>query len=227
MSNHHTDHTSETPSEDHLLEHLYDGIQEYDNPLPRWWLAIFWATIIFTPLYILFFHFGPGMLEIERYDEAMMLATEKQMAAILAMGEIDENMLVGLMDDPSMMSGGKKVFVAKCATCHGMFGEGGIGPNLTDDHWLHGPQLMDIYRTVMEGVPAKGMLAWERLLRPAEILAVSAHVGSLLGSAPPNGKAPQGDQVERLAPEPVAEGDEEAATDDEATVEGETVEEGA
>ena len=223
-----TEHTNgETPSEDHLLEHLYDGIQEYDNPLPRWWLAIFWATIIFTPLYILFFHFGPGMLEIERYDEAMMLATEKQMAAILAMGEIDENMLVGLMDDPSMMSGGKKVFVAKCATCHGMFGEGGIGPNLTDDHWLHGPQLMDIYRTVMEGVPAKGMLAWERLLRPAEILAVSAHVGSLLGSAPPNGKAPQGDQVERLAPEPVAEGDEEAATDDEATVEGETVEEGA
>jgi len=212
----HTERTTQTPSEDHLLEHLYDGIQEYDNPLPRWWLAIFWATIIFTPLYILFFHFGPGMLEIERYDEAMMLATEKQMAAILAMGEINENMLVGLMDDPSMMNGGKKVFIAKCATCHGMFGEGGIGPNLADDHWLHGAQLMDVYRTVREGVPSKGMVAWERQLRPAELLAVSAHVGGLLGSAPPNAKAAQGEQIERLAPEPVAEG-EAAPADGDAT----------
>ncbi len=203
---HESNHSA--PSEDHLLEHLYDGIQEYDNPLPRWWLAIFWVTIFFAPLYILFFHFGPGMLEIERYDEAMMAATERQMAAILAMGEINENMLVGLMDDPSMMNGGKKVFVAKCATCHGMFGEGGIGPNLADDHWLHGAQLMDIYRTVREGVPAKGMLAWERQLRPAELLAVSAHVGGLLGSDPPNAKAAQGDQVVRVAPEPTAEGEE-------------------
>jgi cytochrome c oxidase cbb3-type subunit 3 len=219
MNTDNTKQTTQTPSEDHLLEHLYDGIQEYDNPLPRWWLAIFWATIIFTPLYILFFHFGPGLLEIDRYDEAMMIATEKQMAAILAMGEINENMLVDLMDDPSMMNGGKKVFVAKCATCHGMFGEGGIGPNLADDYWLHGAQLMDIYRTVREGVPDKGMLAWERQLRPAEMLAVSAHVGGLLGSAPPNGKAPQGDQVERLAPEPVAEGEEPAVDGDTGEIE--------
>jgi cytochrome c oxidase cbb3-type subunit 3 len=200
-----TEHTTESPSDDHLLEHSYDGIQEYDNPLPRWWLAIFWATIIFTPLYILFFHFGPGLLAIDRYDRAMMLATEKQMAAILAMGEINENTLVGLMKDPSMMNGGKKVFTTKCATCHGMFGEGGIGPNLTDGYWLHGGQLMDVYRTVREGVPTKGMLAWERQLRPAELLAVTAHVGSLLGSNPPNPKPPQGDPVERLAPEPVAD----------------------
>jgi cytochrome c oxidase cbb3-type subunit 3 len=203
-----------TPTDDHLMEHAYDGIQEYDNPLPRWWLAIFWATIIFTPLYILFFHFGPGMLEHERYDQAMMIAAEQQMAAILAMGEIDESMLVGLMDDESMMNGGRKVFTAKCATCHGMFGEGGIGPNLTDDFWLHGPQLMDIYRTVVEGVPAKGMLAWERQLRPAELLAVSAHVGSLLGSDPPNAKAPQGDQVVRNPPEAAVEDEEDTAEGD-------------
>ena len=198
--------------QDHLLDHSYDGIQEYDNPLPGWWLAIFWASIIFAPLYILYFHFGPGLLSIDRYDRAMMIATERQMATILALGEISESTLVDLMDDPSMMNGGKKIFTAKCATCHGMFGEGGIGPNLADDHWLHGGQLMDVYRTVREGVPSKGMLAWERQLRPAELLAVSAHVGGLLGSDPPNAKAPQGDQVERLAPEPVAEG-EAAATE--------------
>jgi cytochrome c oxidase cbb3-type subunit 3 len=196
-------HTDTTPTDDHLLEHSYDGIQEYDNPLPRWWLAIFWATIIFTPLYIVFFHFGPGQLAIDRYDRAMMIATERQMATILAMGEISERTLVDLTDDPSMMNGGKKVFTARCATCHGMFGEGGIGPNLTDDHWLHGAQLMDVYRTVREGVPAKGMLAWERQLRPAELLAVSAYVGSLLDSDPPNPKPPQGGLVARVAPEPV------------------------
>jgi cytochrome c oxidase cbb3-type subunit 3 len=190
-----------TPSDDHLLEHAYDGIQEYDNPLPRWWLAIFWATIVFAPLYILFFHFGPGMLDTERYDQAMMLATEQQMAAILAMGEIDEAMLASLMDDDSMMNGGRKIYTSRCATCHGMFGEGGIGPNLTDPYWLHGAQLMDVYRTVREGVPAKGMLAWERQLRPAELLAVSSWVGSLLGTEPPNPKPPQGEQVARVPPE--------------------------
>jgi cytochrome c oxidase cbb3-type subunit 3 len=221
MTTDQTDPIQNPTSDDHLLEHSYDGIQEYDNPLPRWWLAIFWATIVFTPLYIVFFHFGPGMLAIERYDQAMMVAAEQQMAAILAMGEITESTLVDLMSDESMMSGGKKVFVAKCATCHGMFGEGGIGPNLTDDYWLHGPQLMDIYRTVVEGVPAKGMLAWERQLRPAELLAVSAHVGGLLGTDPPNAKEPQGDQVARVAPEPAVEGDEEAETEvDDAEGEG-------
>ena len=201
MSTEHNGHPPAVPEQDHLLDHAYDGIQEYDNPLPRWWLAIFWVTIVFAPLYILFFHFGPGMLDIERYDQAMMLATEQQMAAILAMGEIDEAMLVSLMDDESMMNGGKKVFTGKCATCHGVFGEGGIGPNLTDTYWLHGAQLMDVYRTVREGVPAKGMLAWERQLRPAELLAVSSYVGSLLGSEPPGPKPPQGEQVARVPPE--------------------------
>jgi cytochrome c oxidase cbb3-type subunit 3 len=95
-----------------------------------------------------------------------------------------------------------------------MFGEGGIGPNLTDDYWLHGGQLMDVYKTVRDGVPAKGMLAWERQLRPAELMAVSSYVGTMLGSEPPNPKAPQGDQQVRQAPAPVDET--EVASDPEA-----------
>ena len=113
--------------------------------------------------------------------------------------------LVDLMADPSMMNGGKKIFQSKCATCHGMFGEGGIGPNLTDEYWIHGGQLLDIYATVRDGVTAKGMLAWERQLRPAELLAVSSYAGTLLGSEPPNGKAPQGDLFVRQAPAPAEE----------------------
>jgi cytochrome c oxidase cbb3-type subunit 3 len=188
--------------QDHLLDHNYDGIQEYDNPLPRWWLALFWATIIFTPLYILYFHFGGGMLAIERYDQEMIAFYDKQAEQLLALGEISENTLVDLMADDSMMNGGKKIFQAKCATCHGMFGEGGIGPNLTDDYWLHGAQLMDVYATVRDGVTAKGMLAWERQLRPAELMAVSSYVGMMLGTEPPNPKPPQGDLQVRLTPAP-------------------------
>ena len=187
--------------QDHLLDHNYDGIQEYDNPLPRWWLALFWATIIFAPLYILYFHFGGGMLATERYDQEMIAFYDKQAEELLALGEISEKTLVELMADASMMNGGKKIFQSKCATCHGMFGEGGIGPNLTDDYWLHGAQLMNIYATVRDGVTAKGMLAWERQLRPAELMAVSSYVGTLLGSEPPNAKPPQGDLTVRQTPE--------------------------
>jgi cytochrome c oxidase cbb3-type subunit 3 len=190
---------------DHLLDHAYDGIQEYDNPLPRWWLALFWLTIIFTPLYILYFHFGGGMLATERYDQEMIAFYDKQAEQLLALGEITENTLADLMIDPSMMNGGERIYQAKCATCHGMFGEGGIGPNLTDDYWLHGGQLLDIYATVRDGVTAKGMLAWERQLRPAELLAVSSYVGTLLGSEPPNAKEAQGDFFVRQAPAPVEE----------------------
>jgi cytochrome c oxidase cbb3-type subunit 3 len=193
VSSEHHDHDPATADQDHLLDHSYDGIQEYDNPLPRWWLALFWATIIFTPLYILYFHFGGGMLATERYDQEMIAFYDKQAEQLLALGEISENNLVDLMADTSMMNGGKKLFQSKCATCHGMFGEGGIGPNLTDDYWLHGGQLMDVYKTVREGVPAKGML---------------------LGTDPPTAKPPQGDQQVRQAPAPVDET--EVASDPEA-----------
>ena len=218
MSSEHLDQHPESGDQDHLLDHNYDGIQEYDNPLPRWWLALFWATIIFTPLYILYFHFGGGMLATERYDEAMIAFYDKQAEQLLALGEISENTLVDLTADASMMNGGKKIYHSKCATCHGMFGEGGIGPNLTDEYWLHGGQLMDVYKTVREGVPAKGMLAWERQLRPAELMAVSSYVGTLLGSEPPNPKAAQGDLYVRLAPAP---GDEIEAVNDESATESE------
>jgi cytochrome c oxidase cbb3-type subunit 3 len=205
MDNQPNEHDLAAMDHDHILDHAYDGIQEYDNPLPRWWLTIFWLTIVFAPLYILYFHFGGGMLATERYDQAMIAFYDKQAEQLLALGEISENTLVDLMVDPSMMNGGKKIFQSKCATCHGIFGEGGIGPNLTDEYWLHGAQLLDVYATVRDGVPAKGMLAWERQLRPAELLAVSSYVGTLLGSEPPNSKVAQGDLSVRQAPAPAEE----------------------
>ncbi len=200
MSHEHIDHDPTAADQDSLLDHAYDGIQEYDNPLPRWWLAIFWLTIVFSPLYILYFHFGGGLLATEKYDAEMIAFYDRQAEQLLALGDISEGTLIDLTADASMMNGGKKIFQTKCAACHGMFGEGGIGPNLTDQYWLHGAQLMDIYATVRDGVTAKGMLAWERQLRPAELMAVSAYVGTLLDSNPPNPKDAQGQLTARLAP---------------------------
>jgi len=201
----HLEHDSASTDQDSLLDHAYDGIQEYDNPLPRWWLAIFWLTIIFSPLYVLYFHYGGGMLATERYDQEMIAFYDRQAEQLLALGDISEGTLVDLTADASMMNGGKKIFQTKCATCHGMFGEGSIGPNLTDEYWIHGAQLMNIYATVRDGVPAKGMLAWERQLRPAELMAVSAYAGTLLGTDPPNQKEAQGQVAMRTAPVEVEE----------------------
>jgi cytochrome c oxidase cbb3-type subunit 3 len=198
----HHDDAPATADQDHILDHSYDGIREYDNPLPRWWLALFWATIIFTPLYILYFHFGGGMLATEKYDQEMVAYYDKQAEELLALGDVQESTLADLANDSSMMNAGKKIFQSRCVTCHGMFGEGGIGPNLTDNYWLHGGQLLDLYKTVREGVPSKGMLSWERQLRPAELMAVTSYVGTLLGSNPPNPKPPQGELYVRQPPTP-------------------------
>jgi cytochrome c oxidase cbb3-type subunit 3 len=160
--------------QDHLLNHNYDGIQEYDNPLPTWWTTLFWTTIVFSVLYAVYFHFGHGKLAVEAYNEDMIAYYELQAEQLLALGPIRESTLLALQDDDAMMAGGQQIFVSKCAQCHANDGGGNIGPNLTDGFWLHGGRLTDIYHTVMEGVPSKGMLAWKNQLGPAEIMSVSA-----------------------------------------------------
>jgi cytochrome c oxidase cbb3-type subunit 3 len=184
---------SDRNDQDKILDHNYDGIQEYDNPMPRWWLALFFVTIVFAVVYALYYHFGPGLLAVDRYDRDMAAYYELQAQQLAALGEINEETLAGVMQNPSMMAGAQALFQTKCSQCHGMAGEGNIGPNLTDDYWLHGGKLVDIYHTVSEGVPSKGMLAWRTQLRPAELLSVSAYVGTLRGTSPPNPKDPQGE----------------------------------
>ncbi|NOZ95103.1 MAG: c-type cytochrome [Acidobacteria bacterium] len=193
------------PSRDELLDHDYDGIQEYDNPLPRWWVMIFWASIVFAPIYILFYHFGPGLSEHQQYERSVQAFYERQAKALAALGEVTDETLLTVKANPAMLSRGGQIFRAKCSPCHGMFGEGNIGPNLTDDYWIHGAKPTDIYHTIFEGVPDKGMLTWKNQLPPARIMAVAAYVLTLHGTSPPNPKAPQGTLVEP-AETPVAPG---------------------
>ncbi len=176
--------------EDRLLEHEYDGIREYDNPMPRWWVRIFWGTFFFSLLYVLHFDFGRGLSIEESYTAEMEVVNAKRAQEALAQAASEET-LSTMLADTSTVSQGKGVFAKRCAACHADEGQGNIGPNLTDDHWLHGSQLMDIYKTVSDGVPEKGMPAWVRQLTPTELRQAVVFVASLRGKNLP-GKAPEG-----------------------------------
>ncbi len=200
------------PEKDKILDHNFDGIQEYDNPLPRWWVYIFWATIVFAVLYVPYYHFGPGGTVADEYQAAMKEYYEQQSAAILAMGEINDEAIVTFSRNEGAMEEAKAIFRSKCMACHGMFGEGQIGPNLTDPYWIHGGKPTDIYRTIHDGVVTKGMLAWGNLLPPADVVKMAGYVLTLQGTNPPNGKAPEG---ELYQPEAEAEGQQAASAGDE------------
>ena len=182
---------------DHLLEHNYDGIQEFDNPMPRWWVYIFWATIVFSILY--YFNvpgIGIGKGRIANYNETMAAAraAEAKRVAAQPAGSSPEQ-LVALSKDATALASGKQTFTQNCAACHRADAGGQIGPNLTDDYWLHGAAIDQIHKTVTDGVLEKGMPPWGKVLKPAQLDAVVAYVYTLRGTNPPNPKAPQGDLV--------------------------------
>lgn len=184
--------------EEKLLDHDYDGIQELDNPLPRWWLWSFYASIVFAVLYIAHYHFGSGKNPEQEMHAELSAIKESQSAGAPAEAGPDEALLAKLLADKSGLEASGKLFGEKCASCHGAKGEGQIGPNLTDGYWIHGDgTLTSIFHTVADGVPEKGMPPWKAMLKPEEMYAVVAYVKHLDGSRPPNAKAPQGVEVKK------------------------------
>ncbi len=175
-----------------LLNHNYDGIQELDNPLPNWWLMTFLGAIIFGFLYFIHFHLTPRPSQYEEAMNEVASLTQKQNDSISA---FDEKTFKDKMDNPETLLIGAQIFKDKCLACHGDKGQGLIGPNLTDKFWLHGGQPKDIYTVIDKGVLDKGMPNWDTQLKPEEILATTVFVHSLIGSDPPNAKAPQGEEV--------------------------------
>ncbi|MBX9928628.1 MAG: c-type cytochrome [Gemmatimonadaceae bacterium] len=177
--------------DDRLLDHEYDGIREYDNPLPTWWKLLFYATILLVPLYYWDpFGIGVGPGSTKAYDaEVAQFAAEHPTTTGPT---LSDEQFAALATDSRALADGKAVYTANCAVCHRADGGGQIGPNLTDDAWIHGATPAAIHTTISEGVLAKGMPNWGKLLAPEKVDAVTAYVISLKGSNPPNPKAPEG-----------------------------------
>ncbi|MDF3071428.1 MAG: Cbb3-type cytochrome c oxidase subunit CcoP2 [Polyangiaceae bacterium] len=184
---------SEPAGDDHdqLLDHEYDGIREYDNPLPRWWVWMFAGSFWFSVAYFFQYHLsGNGESVAAAYDAEVADAREQQAKTTLA-EPVSEESLSKLMADEALMTDTNALFALRCAPCHGDRGQGVIGPNLTDSAWLHGSRLSDIFVVINEGVLAKGMPAWGKQLSPIEVRKLAAFVGTQRGKAIP-GKAPEG-----------------------------------
>lgn len=184
-------------SRDRLLNHNYDGIQEFDNPMPRWWVWIFWATIIFAEVYFIYFHLGSGPTVQDEYVQEM--ADWDARLVDLTPAPLGEAELQAIFADPARVQSGAAVFAAKCAACHLPDGGGvaGLGPNLCDNYWKNGDgSLGAIYAVVRGGVTGTAMQAWDQLLKPEELQDAVAFVHSLRGTTPATPKAPEGQLYE-------------------------------
>ena len=179
---------------DKLLASNYDGIQEYDNDLPRWWVALFWGCIIFGGFYTVYYEFGSGLSPNDQLvvDMEELQKTRQATAASKPVSADTEEALLALASNPDSVAKGKAVYLGKCLACHGANGEGIVGPNLTDSSWIHGATMMENIAVVRHGVLAKGMLAWEGVIPDEEIRAVVAYIYTLRGTNPPNAKPAEG-----------------------------------
>jgi cytochrome c oxidase cbb3-type subunit III len=176
-----------------MLDHEYDGIRELDNNLPPWWKYGFYLTIVFSVVYLVHYHVSKtGPLQDEEYkiqveEGARQLAEYRKTAANL----VDETN-VSLLTSADSIGKGQNIFKQKCAACHGQKGEGLVGPNFTDNYWLHGGDIKSVFSTVKYGVTNKGMQAWQNDLSASEIQEVSSYIVSIAGTNVAGGKAPEG-----------------------------------
>lgn len=193
-----SDQRQNVSGEDVLKPHSYDGIQEYDNPLPGWWKWSFYVTIVWSGVYVV--AIGLGFVN----DYTMDLQTEsvrvdtlvREWEAAHPKPTITEEELAAAVAAPGTAEQGGAIFASKCASCHGDKGQGLIGPNLTDKFWIHGGGLKAIHTVIAEGVPDKGMPAWGPLMKPDEVIAAVSWIRSVQGTEPSGAKAPQGEPYE-------------------------------
>ena len=175
------------------LGHNYDGIRELDNRLPPWWLYGFYICIVFAVIYLYRYHVAQSAPLSKQEYEIAVAQGEAEKAAYLekAANNVDEN-TVKLITDKDQLAAAKQIFTTVCAACHTATGAGNVGPNLTDDYWLHGGSIKDVFKTIKYGWPDKGMKSWKDDYSPVQIAQLASYVKSLHGTNPPNPKAPQG-----------------------------------
>lgn len=178
-----------------IVGHSYDGIEELDHSLPRWWLLTFYGTILFSALYFVYYSMGDGPTLFQEYNREKVALEVAQAKNTSGGGPADETKLLATIKNPEKQKHGKEVYQTRCASCHGAEGQGGIGPNLTDDYWIHGNKPSQIVATIVNGVGDKGMPPWGPLLSEDDIFSLTAYIKSIHGTNPAGAKAPQGELI--------------------------------
>lgn len=180
-----------TNKKDILKPHDYDGIQEYDNSLPLWWVGTFVITVVFGFCYWLYYQvYQTGPNQEQEYHLAM---TAHEQNVNRNSDEVDPNEILALSHNSAALLEAKTLFLSNCMACHGANAQGVIGPNLTDNYWIHGGKPGDIVNVITKGVPEKGMVTWKGVLGSEQIEKLAAYIISLKGSNPEGAKPPQGD----------------------------------
>ena len=177
-----------------IMDHDYDGIRELDNKLPPWWLYGFYATIIYAFGYMAYYHIFDGATQQEEYQTEMAQARVDIEEYKKNAPDLIDASSVALLTDEADLSAGSKIYNVNCVACHRADGGGGIGPNLTDDHWIFEGDIAGVYTVISEGGrPGKGMISWKQDLKPSEIAQVASYILSLHGSNPPDPKEAEGE----------------------------------
>ncbi|RYE20634.1 MAG: c-type cytochrome [Sphingobacteriales bacterium] len=187
---------------DLIIAHDYDGIQELDNPTPGWFMGLFYTSIAAAIIYLLVYHvFELAPLQDQEYVNEMTIANKEKEAYLAKSADrVDEN-TVKLSADAAVLASGQAIYTQNCMPCHGDKAQGMVGPNLTDDYWLHGGKITDVFKTIKYGVQAKGMPNWEKQLSPKQIADVASFIKSLHGTNPANAKEAQGEKEEAAVAE--------------------------
>lgn len=180
---------------DVMLDHDYDGIRELDNVLPPWWVNLFYATIIFAFVYLVRFHVMGDYTQAQEFDKEVELATieiAKNATAAPDDMSIDK---VTLLTDAESIAKGKEIYTNTCIACHKVDGGGSVGPNLTDEFWINGGGIKNVFKVISEGSSNNpSMVAWKNTLKPKDIQKISSYVLSLQGSKPAGGKEAEGEK---------------------------------
>lgn len=187
-------HTS--TDKDVMLDHSYDSIVELNNPIPRWFMALFYGTVVFGVVYLLNYHvFKSSKLQVEEYEFAMKEAEIEVQNYLKTAGDKINSETVTLLTDKGLIEEGGALFQKNCVACHGKKAEGTTAaPNLTDEYWLHGGGIKNVFKTITNGVELKGMKSWKKDFSPGQIQQIASYVLSLQGSKPANAREPQGEK---------------------------------
>lgn len=177
-----------------ILDHNYDGIRELDNKLPPWWLYSFYGTIIFAGIYLARYHIFDGASQEEEYRMEMAEAQAQIEEYKKTAPDLIDASTVELLTGQEDVDAGKSLYVTNCAACHKVDAGGGIGPNLTDDYWILGGGIKNVFNTISEGGRSgKGMIAWKTDLTPRQMAQVASYIISLHGVTPQEAKEPEGE----------------------------------